>query len=315
MSDKDNVSDRSKGGFKRYEKKGLSPADQLEKDRCTLFVGNLPMSIVKRQLESKFKEFGKIVSSRFRSCPVSDKYKGTNKKYGVMKKEYIEGVSDDSLSQNAYVVFSTAAAVEAAVSSKIAGSDLFNSGHVVRLDYVIKPDQKSGSSKGAVKVFDRKKSVYVPHVPVLATDKDLLQAVEKAHESLVGSVRGVRIVRTPTSGAFAYVLFAERSHATIASKLGEAGDFLGTQLRFERVKKEDEIQKDKQAKFQQMEQMANRAKKNSLSRMKWQARLTKKGNPKVVSHLAMPKRDRQEKMLKGAQLRIKYKNAKKDIRK
>lgn len=288
-----------------------SPEERLKKDKCTLFVGNIPVTMTNRQLESKFKEFGKIESSRFRSCPVKEKYQGGGKKFGVMRKDYMGGVKEEGLSQNAYIVFAEASSVKAAVESKLFGTDIFGTGHLVRLDYCVKSEDSS--SKGAVKMFDRKKSVYIPCVPSLATEKDITSAVESAEVSLAGTVRGVRIVRTNSSGNFAYVLFSERVHATTASKSGKQVDLMGTKLRFERVKKEDEIQELKKKQLQELEKGKQQALKNTVSRMKWQTRLVKKGNPKVVTHHAMPRKERQAKMLKGADLRIKYKNAMKAV--
>jgi len=70
------------------------------------------------------------------------------------------------------------------------------------------------------------------------------------------------------------------------------------------------LQKDKQKKIEEFEKDAKIAAKNSLSRMKWQARLTAKGSGKVVSHHAMPRKERQEKM-NGAALRISRKQIRK----
>ena len=298
---------------KKQKKAELSPAEKRAKDSRTLFVGNVPVSINNRTLCSKFKEFGEIESSRFRSCPVKNTYQKKNKKFGVMKKDFIDGVEESKLSQNAYIVFKQESSVKAAVESKIGGTDLFGSGHVVRLDYCVKPTGDSNVSD-ATKKFDRKKSIYIPHVPTTATELDITSVVESIAESLKGTIRGIRIVRTERNGAFAYVLFSERCHATTAAKScpvdGIQRTFPGISkpvtIKVLRVKKEEELSAEKTAKMQEFEKNAAQAAKKSLSRMKWQARLTRKGIPKVVSHHAMPRKDRQEKM-KGAALRIQRK--------
>jgi hypothetical protein len=79
-------------------------------------------------------------------------------------------------------------------------------------------------------------------------------------------------------------------------------------LKFERILKEDELALERKKKLTEVQESAKVAAKKSLSRVKWQARLTRQGNPKVVSHHAMPRQDRQEKM-SGAARRLFNKNA------
>lgn len=285
----------------------LTPAQKLEKDSRTLFVGNLPLSATSRHLFLKFREFGKIESSRFRSVPVKDKYKKANKRFGVMKKDFV-GDDNAKLSQNAYIVFDTKEAVKAAIDSDFHGTDLFQSGHLVRLDYCVKDG--SANVVGAVKKFDRKKSIYIPHVPLSVTDIDLKAAIEKLDPSFV--VKSVRIVKDNKSVAgFAFVAFSDRAHATAAIKLETVQHMFpglprSTQLRFTRILKDEDMAKVKAKQAEEIKRNAQVAAKKSLSRAKWQARLTNKGNPKVVSHHAMPKDQRQEQM-KGAYLRIQKK--------
>ena len=290
----------------------MTPEEKRKKDECTLFVGNLPMSLTKRQFEGPFKQFGKILSSRFRSVPVKDKYKKQNKKFGVMKKDFQDG--GEKLSQNGYIVFTDKSAVQAAIeSSGFSGTDLFKSSHLVRLDYVAKPEVEDKAT-GAVKKFDRKKSIYIPHLPSSVTDVDVKTAVESVDASLAGSVKGVRIVRSAKSGTFAFVLLTERAHATKAIKLSSTEGISysfgtqKTQLKFSRIMKEDELAVERKKKLAQVQESAKVAAKKALSRVKWQARLTRQGNPKVVSHHAMNRKDRQEKM-SGAARRIFNKGA------
>ena len=301
----------------------LSAEEKLKKDRCTMFVGNIPNSITKRQFEGPFKQFGKIVSSRFRSAPVKEKYKKANKKFGVMRKDFIDGIDASKLTQNGYIVFASEESVQKTIETgKVSGTDLYKSGHMIRVDYVVKPNIEAGTKStggvtGAVKKFDRKKSIYIPHLPASATDIDVQTAVEAQDESLKGSVRGVRIVKTDKSGSFAFVLLSERVHATRLVKSGAEGiDYQfpsapsRTTLKFLRIMQDGEIVKEKEAKAKQMEESAKQAAKKSLSRMKWQTRLTRKGSAKVVSHHAMPRKERQEKM-NGAALRMFRKTSRK----
>ena len=278
-------------------------AQKLEKDKRTLFVGNLPITLSKSSLESPFKPFGKIESSRFRSCPVKEKYQKQNKKFGVMRRDFVEGVDEAKLTQNAYIVFTDAATVTKIMeTSNLSSTDLFKSGHHIRLDYVVRPEVESGSS-GAVKKFDRKKSIYIPHLPSTVTDVDVETVIEAADESFKNNIKGVRVVRSAKAGTFAYVLFGDRASATKAIKIGSIDHKFTdkvVQVRFVRIMKDEEIVVEKRKKQEEARRSVQIAAKKSLSRMKWQARLTHKGNPKVVSHHAMPRKERQEKMNKVA---------------
>ena len=305
-----------------HEVSRLSPEEKLKKDKRTLFVGNVSMSVTKRQFENPFRQFGKIVSSRFRSVPVSDKYKKANKKYGVIKKDFKEGTDETKLSQNGYIVFSDESCVKKAVETTgLSGSDIFKTGHLLRLDFVARPESASSKSQaGAVKQFDRKKSVYIPHVPSTVTELEIQSAVESADESFKGTVRGVRIVRSEKSGSFAFVLFSERAFATAAIKLcpneGIEHTFNGrsVRLRFLRILKEDELKKERIKAKIEVQALAEKASKKSLSRIKWQSRLDKKGIPKVVSHHAMPRAERQA-LMGGAARRVFNKSLKKSSKK
>jgi RNA recognition motif-containing protein len=280
----------------------VSPEEKVKKDKCTLFVGNVPLTVNKRSFESPFRQFGKIVSSRFRSAPVKEKYQKANKKFGMIRKDFREGSDEGKLSQNGYIVFADESCVKKAVESTgIAGSDVFKTGHLIRLDYVVPPSTEKSES-GAVRKFDRKKSIYIPHLPSSVSEIEVQTAVESYGESLKGSVKGVRIVRSDKSGSFAFVLFTERSLATLAIKLcpEEGLDYtFGTRsmkLRFERILKEDELKQEREKARKEVQASAHLAAKKSLSRMKWQTRLNRKGISKVVSHHAMPRAERQEKM-------------------
>jgi RNA recognition motif-containing protein len=265
------------------------------------------MNITQKELQSRFAGFGKIISSRFRSLPLKSRYRNEKKLFGVMHKDFVEGIEEAKLTQNAYIVFESEESVSKAVESGTTGTDLFKSGHLVRLDYVSK-------SASITKKFDRKKSVYIPHVPAVITDSDIIASVEGSDESLRGAVRGVRIVKDKKGGKFAFVLFSERSHATKCIKMKSGGFFPNqtkqTEIKYERILKDEEIQKEKQKELEEVKKRAEKAAKNSLSRMKWQNRLANKGSDKVVTYHAMPRAERNEK-IKGAMLRIQNKNFKK----
>lgn len=294
----------------------VSPEAKLLKDKCTLFVGNVPMSVNKKRFEGPFRQFGKIVSSRFRSVPVNEKYKKANKKFGVMRKDFREGSDASKLSQNGYIVFSEEASVRKAVEfAGLSGSDIYSTGHLIRLDFVVKSSESEKHDSGAVKKFDRKKSIYIPHIPSAVTELEVQAAVESVDESLKTTVKGVRIVRSEKSGSFAFVLFSERSFATAAIKLCPEDGFdhsfgsHAVKLRFLRILKDEELQKEREKAKKDVEASAKIAAKKSLSRMKWQTRLNKKGISKVVSHHAMPRAERQVKM-SGAARRLFNKSAK-----
>lgn len=94
----------------------LSPEEEAEKLSRTVFVGNLPVDIERKQLTRLFSTYGEVESVRLRSVPLDLE----SKKKLPRKAAVIKGVvSSDRGGTNAYVVFKDAAAAAAALAANM----------------------------------------------------------------------------------------------------------------------------------------------------------------------------------------------------
>eukprot|EP00049_Salpingoeca_infusionum_P007152 m.116205 g.116205 ORF g.116205 m.116205 type:complete len:539 (+) comp13601_c0_seq2:150-1766(+) len=171
---------------KKKPRKQLTPAEMKEKDRRTIFVGNLPAVVDKKDLQKHFKEFGRIESIRFRTMTLLQHK--LSKRDGVIRRGEI-GTQQSSI--HAYIVFEAQEAAKAAVQLN---GTVFLERHI-RVDRV---------SSNPVK-FDPSQTVFVGNLPLDVTEESLYQAFEEA-----GTVDAVRIVRdkeTAIGKGFAYVKF------------------------------------------------------------------------------------------------------------
>ncbi|KAK6504175.1 Nucleolar protein 12 [Arthrobotrys conoides] len=174
----------------RHETEGDLQNREFEKANCTVFVGNLPSSIITdkaehKALQSAFKAHGVVSSIRFRSIAFSDQI--PRKAAFITKALHV-----DQTNVNAYVVFKTP---EAARSSlKLNGTVVLN--HHIRVDSVAHPAKN-----------DSRKCVFVGNLDFEAAEESLWK-----HFSTCGKVENVRLVRdakTNVGKGFAYVQFAD----------------------------------------------------------------------------------------------------------
>ncbi|EGX49229.1 hypothetical protein AOL_s00078g262 [Orbilia oligospora ATCC 24927] len=174
----------------RHETEGDLQNRELEKANCTVFVGNLPSSIISdkaqyKTLQSAFKVHGVVSSIRFRSIAFSDQI--PRKAAFITKALHV-----DQNNVNAYIVFKTP---EAARSSlQLNGTIVLN--HHIRVDSVAHPAKN-----------DSRKCVFVGNLDFEAAEESLWK-----HFSTCGKVENVRLVRdakTNVGKGFAYVQFAD----------------------------------------------------------------------------------------------------------
>ncbi|KAF3179357.1 Nucleolar protein 12 [Orbilia oligospora] len=174
----------------RHETEGDLQNRELEKANCTVFVGNLPSSIISdkaqyKTLQSAFKAHGVVSSIRFRSIAFSDQI--PRKAAFITKALHV-----DQNNVNAYIVFKTP---EAARSSlQLNGTIVLN--HHIRVDSVAHPAKN-----------DSRKCVFVGNLDFEAAEESLWK-----HFSTCGKVENVRLVRdakTNVGKGFAYVQFAD----------------------------------------------------------------------------------------------------------
>ncbi|KAG5459515.1 MAG: hypothetical protein BJ554DRAFT_73, partial [Olpidium bornovanus] len=175
--------------------------DSAEELARTLFVGNLPSSVVtdkaqKKQLINLFKKYGEIDSVRFRSIAFAEM---KPRKAAFIEKKF----HPERHTVNSYVKFAIEADARRAL--ELNGTEFM--GRHVRVD----------TAADAGKNHDHKRSVFVGNLPLDAEEEALWEAF-----GIFGTVESVRIVRdraTNVGKGFGYVQFAKPLFAELALKL------------------------------------------------------------------------------------------------
>lgn len=182
---------------------------ELEKAKATVFVGNLPTSVISshtdyKALKALFSTHGKVKSVRFRSIAFSELL--------PRKVAFLQGkFHPERDTFNAYVVF--ADALEARRALVLNGHHFLGKKHI-RVDGVAHPAP-----------HNNKKCVFVGSLPFDA-EEELLWT----HFSPAGAVESVRLIRdkkTNVGKGFAYVQFKESSAVQNALLLHEKKMALG----------------------------------------------------------------------------------------
>ncbi|KAG5439800.1 hypothetical protein PCANB_000082 [Pneumocystis canis] len=196
------------------EKSNLHLKDDPEKALCTIFVGNLPISVISsksnyKKLKAKFLEFGKIKSIRFRSIAFSELLP---RKIAYIQKKFHS--KRDIL--NAYIVYETKKSSEEAL---ILNGTLFLDRHI-RVDSVTHPTPHVP-----------KRSIFIGNLSFNAHEEQLW-----SHFTHCGEIEFVRIVRdnkTNLGKGFAYVQFKNQESIDEALLLHNKEGPCGRKLRIE----------------------------------------------------------------------------------
>ncbi|CAI9095314.1 OLC1v1031235C1 [Oldenlandia corymbosa var. corymbosa] len=171
----------------------------------TVFVGNLPVKIKKKELIKEFGKFGAVESVRIRSVPLNNVTVPRN--VAILQNEI--NVAVDSV--HAYVVFTTEESAQASLDYNMA----VVGGHHIRVDRACPPRKKRKEDDNLV--YDNKRTVFVGNLPFDVKDEELYQLFNSIKE-LESSIEAIRIVRDPGTSlgkGIAYILFKSRDAANL----------------------------------------------------------------------------------------------------
>ena len=167
-----------------------------EKEKRTIFVGNLSVNVKKPQLKKLFCKFGKIETIRFRCASRPDLK--TTKKIAVIKQTFHE--ERDNIC--AYVRMASVEEAEAGCSLNGTMVD----GFTIRVDMALKN-----------KTHDNKKSIFLGNLHFNTKEEDV-----RALFSKCGDVDNVRLIRDASTGmgkGFGYVNFVSEESVAKALRL------------------------------------------------------------------------------------------------
>ncbi|KAJ3708888.1 hypothetical protein LUZ61_012593 [Rhynchospora tenuis] len=175
------------------------PFDDEKKLLRTVFVGNLPLKIKRKEVMKEFQQFGEVESVRIRSVPLVDT---KVPRMGAI----IQGKVNEAVdSVHAYVVFKEEQSANAALAHNMA---LFEGNHI-RVDMACPPRKKL---KGEGPLYDRKRTVFVGNLPFDVKDEELY-SLFCGVSTAVEAIRVVRDANTSIGKGIAYVLFKTREDA------------------------------------------------------------------------------------------------------
>ena len=169
-----------------------------EKDKRTVFVGNLSVETKKTKLKQMFSEHGKVETVRFRCASRPDMK--TTKKVAVIKQKFHE----ERTNICAYVRMSTVEEAEAACV--LNGSNV--DGFTIRVDLSLKN-----------KSHDNKKSIFLGNLHFKTKEEDVRRLFSKC-----GDIENVRLIRDATTGmgkGFGYVNFSSEESVQLAVRLNQ----------------------------------------------------------------------------------------------
>ncbi|KAL3817920.1 hypothetical protein ACJIZ3_003825 [Penstemon smallii] len=174
----------------------------------TVFVGNLPLKIKKKELLKEFGKFGEVESVRIRSVPIVDGK--IPRKGAIIRKQF----NENGNSVHAYIVFKTEGSAQESLSHNMA----LVGGNHIRVDRACPPRKKL---KGDITpLYDNKRTVFVGNLPFDVKDEEVYQLFSSI-KNLENSLEAVRVIRdagTSLGKGIAYVLFKTTDAAKSIAK-------------------------------------------------------------------------------------------------
>ncbi|XP_054011551.1 RNA-binding protein 34-like [Hylaeus anthracinus] len=182
---------------KKNKEKMNDYLEEIKGDENTIFVGNLPKEVTKKQLKKQFKKFGDIDSIRLRG--VVAKSLNIPKKVAAITKD----IHPRLKSVYAYIKFHSKESAKEALSLN---GEVFL-GNYIRVDSALSAEEKP----------DQKKSVFVGNLPFNVDDNTF-----RKHFKNCGEIVSVRVVRDNKTGigkGFGYINFKTEDSVALALEL------------------------------------------------------------------------------------------------
>lgn len=196
----------------KEENNRVKPRD-VEQEKRTVFLGNLPCKISAKQIKQCFKKFGEIETIRLRGASRPDMK--TTKKQAIIQRKFHE----KSNSIIAYVRFKNEEAAHESLTMN--GQTAFDE-RTLRVDLSVPKDDSSNK-------HDQSKAIFVGNLGFSIDEEDV-----QNHFAKCGKITNVRIVRDSKTGigkGFCYVNFVKASSVKLALDLMSGTTLGGRELR------------------------------------------------------------------------------------
>lgn len=200
----------SKFRVRHEEENRTKPRDE-DKEKRTVFIGNLPINVTKKQVKSLLRECGKIEAIRFRGAARPDM--STTKKQAIIQRKFHE-------KRHNIIAYARFKDVESAQKSlKLDGHKIGE--QTIQIDLASKDDTSQNR--------DQSKAIFVGNLGFATCEDEL-----REHFSQCGKIANVRIVRDSQTGigkGFCYVNFASSESVKTALDLMSKTTLGGRELR------------------------------------------------------------------------------------
>lgn len=243
------------------EHKELSQEEKDQIDKRTLFVGNLPIGLKRKQLNKLFCDFGKITNLRFRSVAVSDLKLG---KKVCMKANKI---NENATTKNAYIIYDNEESVTKAL---IKNNEKIDELHI-RVDKVAKTKKDIDN--------DCNNSIFIGNIPFNAQEEAIRAALVSCGE--IEYVRLVRDKATNIGKGIGYVKFVDSAGVLFAMKMKDNIEIEGRKLRIDKCKSKPKLDAALDKKEKNNKKQAYRGRKSKATDKKMFETKQKKG-PKAA---------------------------------
>jgi RNA recognition motif-containing protein len=235
--------DASNQSLKRQKKEDdrERKEEQEMQDKMTVFVGNLPLDMTRKQLGNLFASCGKVVTTRIRSAAITPVKVSRARDPGLVKKAaFLTGKLDASVkaSVHGYVLFETDDAVQKALQLN---NTKLEDGRRIRVDTAV-PSWTENT----------KRAVFVGNLPFDDADAEtgLHQHFAKhcsCEEEDIEAVRVIREKETFAAKGFGYVLFSSSALQATALRCVPGTKYKDRELRVMPCRKEKRKNKEKES--------------------------------------------------------------------
>nr|XP_031845660.1 nucleolar protein 12-like [Nomia melanderi] len=225
---------------KKHEDNLDASLEKLKEDKRTIFVGNLPKEVMKKQLRKQFNKFGDIDTIRIRG--IVGKSMKMSKRVAAIKKD----IHPKLKAVFAYIRYNSEESAKAALSMN---GKVFN-GNYLRVDLASTSHEK----------HDVKKSVFVGNLNFNIDENTLWKYFKGCGE--IESVRLVRDNKTGIGKGFGYINFKTEDAVALALELH------GTKISNREIRVKPCNESNKKDKTKRDRRSHSKGEKNSFKKMK-----------------------------------------------
>jgi len=197
----------------KYEEENRAKPRDEEKEKRTIYIGNLPGDVTKKQIIALLKDCGGVETVRLRGAARPDMK--TTKKQAIIQRKFHE-------KRNNIIAYARFKDIDCAqMSLKLNGNKMGD--QTIRVDLALKDDSSSAQNR------DQSKAIFVGNLG-FATSEDQV----REHFSKCGDITDVRIVRDSQTGigkGFGYINFSSRESVKTALDLMTNTTLNGRELR------------------------------------------------------------------------------------